>query len=293
MSSLRALEPIVIDEENIARINDKLRHLNEEISVSMSFVRRANGMSYEQLNERMTGIKFSTLKRYFQQSYTAMKPLHFLAALSWVLMVPMTSFYHGLRIKEHYRGMDDKAVEALLSVGRIPSFQFETALDLIASFMAPEQQREFRAFREKLQDDGVSKGYNDLMPPEKLDINLFAIDYYRSIAITMKRFRTKHKLSHNTMAHVLGMSQYQYSALEDERRTVQFPVSLGVRAKLGFMQSSHVEFTSEMTHFPEFHRLRQTQHLRDMLIVEAMRLLAEKQKAPVANILKEISALCL
>nr|WP_269808777.1 hypothetical protein [Enterovibrio nigricans] len=176
-------------------------------------------------------------------------------------------------------GYDDNAVDALLSIGRIPSYQFDTALDLITSFMKGEQEREFRAFRSKIEAENECGEYNNLLPPEKLDINLFAIDYYRSIAITMKRFRMENKLSHSTMAHVLGMSLYQYGALEDERRTVQFPVSLGVRAKIGFMKNSHVEFTSEMTHYPEFHRLMQSQHIRDMLIVEAMRLLTEKQKA--------------
>ena len=47
------------------------------------------------------------------------------------MMVPMTSFYYALKMKEHYRGMDSNAVKALYFIGRLPTMYIEMVLQLM------------------------------------------------------------------------------------------------------------------------------------------------------------------
>lgn len=278
-----------ISEERVCQIDHLLKNIDSEISISMSFMRRTYGMSFSELESRMSGINISTIKRYFQQSYPSMRPLHFLAALSWILMVPATAFYYKLSSKESFRGMDEKSIEALIYIGRLPYEQFETVLDLITNAMDSQEKESFTLFRNNLYEEGIEDQFDNLLPPKELDMNLFAIDYYRSVAITMKRFRLKNDISVKNMARVLGMSVHLYDALEDPRKTIPFSVSLGVRTKLGFLKSSHVEFTSEMTFYPQFHQLRRIQHRRDVLLVESMRRLPDNKKKWVTRVLREVS----
>ena len=281
----------IVDYKKILQIDSLLENLESEISISMSFMKRTYGISYEELDDRMLGINLSTIKRYFQPSYHSVRPLHFLAALSWILMVPATAFYKGMKSKETFRGMDTESIEALVYVGKLPFEQFETVLDLVTNTMDSASRVKFKKFREDNWVEGIEDNFDGLLPPETLDMDLFAMDYYRSIAITMQEFRIRNDLSIEKMALVLGMSEYSYQSLEDPNKTVNFPISLGIRTKLGFSQSSHVEFTREMKVYPEFHQLRRIQHRRDVLIVEAMRLLPDIRKSWFSNVLKEITSL--
>jgi len=221
-----------------------------------------------------------------------MRPIHVVAAYSWVTMVPMTSIYYGLKIREAYRGMDHDAVEAIICIGRMPTTEFNMILQIIYSFLNEKSKSEVDTLRATLIETyGDLDNYrdSDFLPPDVLDVDRFAEDYYRSIAITSKRFRMDNELTMDTMAKVLGLSHYQYRILEKEDDPKPFSMSIGVRVKLGFKIDSHVSFTKEMTSYPEFHNLRISQHIRDMLIVESMRHLPKARKKPVINILKELS----
>ncbi|EOY4513400.1 hypothetical protein ABMX68_02125 [Vibrio vulnificus] len=281
---------VAVSDQEIEKMDMLLKSIDTDMAVSMSYVRRAQGVSFEQLESRFSGINGSTLKRYMQQSYPSMRPIHVVAALTWVMMVPMTTFYYGLKMKEQYRGMDDKAIEALLCIGRLPSDQFNLYLELVANLMDEATRQEFLAFRADLESQySLLANYNDLLPPPVLDIHAFAIDYYRSVAITVKRFREEYNIPIETISRVLGLSEYQYHILEDVNKIRDFPVAIGFRVKLGFHLSSHVNFTSEMRQFPEFHQLRQVQHVRDILIVEAMSKLRGAKKKSAIEILSHLS----
>tara|TARA_Y100001956_G_scaffold69635_1_gene73057 strand:- start:59 stop:664 length:606 start_codon:yes stop_codon:yes gene_type:complete len=193
-------------------------------------------------------------------------------------------------MREHYRGMDEKAIEALYCIGRLPSEQFELYLDLVSNMMSEEGRAHFKTFRAEIESQvDPAIVYNELLPPPVLDINAFAIDYYRSVAITVKRFRTEHQIPIDVIARVLGLSEYQYQQLEDVNKVRDFSVAIGFRVKLGFELNSHVNFTSEMRMFPQFHQLRQIQHLRDALIVEALRHLNGECKVRAVEILTTLS----
>lgn len=281
---------VAVSEQEIRKMDTLLQNIDTDMAVSMSYVRRAQGISFKQLEQRFSGINGSTLKRYMQQSYPSMRPIHVVAALTWVMMVPMTSFYYGLKMKEQFRGMDDKAIEALLCIGRLPSDQFKLYLELVANLMNEEDRVAFLRFKSELESQtGLLSNYNELLPPTVLDIHDFAIDYYRSVAITVKRFRVQHNIPLETIARVLGISEYQYQILEDVNKVRDFPVAIGFRVKLGFQLSSHVNFTSEMRQFPEFHQLRQVQHVRDALIVEALTKVEKSRKNSAIDILMSLS----
>ena len=79
------------DASHIDNLNKCFSTFDTDIAISISYVRRAQGLSFRELENRMTGINSSTLKRYLQPSYSSVRPLHVVAALSWVMMVPMTS----------------------------------------------------------------------------------------------------------------------------------------------------------------------------------------------------------
>ncbi|MDC0612750.1 hypothetical protein OAP63_18630 [Vibrio sp.] len=282
--------PYEVSDKEIEYLDEMLKDINGDISVSMSYVRRAQGLTFEQLGEKFSGINVSTIKRYMQQSYPSIRPIHLVAAMSWVMMVPMTSFYYGFRLKEYYRGMDDDAVQALMCVGRLPSNQFEHIVSLIRNLLDTDQNQHISSYCKDLESEfGSIDNYDDLFPPQVLDLDAFAMDYYRSIAITVKIFREKNDITKETIARVLGLSSYQYDLLEDQYKTTSFPVAIGFRVKLGFKLASHVNFTSEMRMFPEFHELRKAQQFRDALIIEVLRHVPAKHKPHVINLLLEIA----
>lgn len=290
MSNLDNTKAFAVSDQEIDRLDEMLKTIDSDISIAMSYVRRAQGLTFKALDKRFSGINSGTLKRYMQQSYHSMRPIHIVAAYSWATMVPMTAFYYGFKLKEFYRGMDDNAVEALVCIGRLPTEQFNTFLNMVCNTLSEESRREFLTFRAAIESEyGVIENYSSLFPPAVLDINEFAIDYYHSVAITVKRFREENDISIDTISRVLGLSRYQYEALEKPNKIIHFPVSIGFRVKLGFKLNTHVNFTSEMRQFPEFHKLRQVQHIRDLLIVEALRKLKSNERQSMTQILTSLS----
>ncbi|RSD32543.1 hypothetical protein [Vibrio pectenicida] len=281
---------MIVSDERIHMLDSLFSTIDTDMAISMSFVRRAQKTSLVELGEKISGLNTSTLRRYMQQSYPCMRPIHVVAAMSWVLMVPMTSFYYALKVREHYRGMDDKAIEALYCVGRLPEEQFYLYLKMVSNLMGSEARAHFDVFQaELLSETTPSSCYDDLLPPKVLDINSFAIDYYRSIAITLRRFRQDNNIPIDVIARVLGLTEHQYVVLEDTNKIRDFSVAIGFRVKVGFELYSHVNFTSEMQQFPQFHQLRQHQHIRDSLIVESFRLLNTKSKSCASDLLSVLS----
>ncbi|WP_152430612.1 hypothetical protein [Vibrio aquimaris] len=282
---------MIVSEQRIQMLDSHFSTIDTDMAISMSFVRRAQKMSFSKLGEKISGLNCSTLRRYMQQSYPCVRPIHVVAAMSWIMMVPMTSFYYALRVREHYRGMDDRAIEALYCVGRLPSQQFDLYLEMVANLMDSEARSHFKAFQTKLLTETVpSSCYDDLLPPKVLDINEFAIDYYRSISITVRQFRQDNNIPIDVIARVLGLTGYQYRVLEDVNKIRDFSVAIGFRIKVGFELHSHVNFTSKMQLFPQFHQLRQHQHIRDTLIVESFRLLNADSKNLASDLLASLSS---
>ncbi|ASA57635.1 hypothetical protein [Vibrio gazogenes] len=283
---------LVVSEQETAHLDEVMKSLNSNVSAAMSYVRRVQKLTFSQLDKRFSGIQGSTLKRYMHQSYSSMRPIHVVAAYSWITMVPMTAFFHGFKQNKLYRGMGDSVVEALVRVGRVPTEVIELFLSMIFCMLNEESKQIFLTFRQQIEAEyGCMIDHSHLLPPDVLDINAFAIDYYHSIALTVKKFRHENNLSIDTISRVLGLSEYQYNILENPNRTIHFPVSIGFRVMQGFHLDAHVNFISEMKQFPEFHKLRQVQHVRDSLMIEALRLLGENERKSMIKVLMSLSEL--
>ena len=132
-----------IEKSKILELDHQMASIDIDIASSMSFVRRAQGLSVNNLGSQLVGLNNSTLKRYLQPSYKCIRPLHVVAALSWLMMVPMTAFYTHLNAKESYRGMDDISIQALQRVGKLPQLQFEHYINLITYLLGNVEKESF------------------------------------------------------------------------------------------------------------------------------------------------------
>jgi len=279
-------------EQELEYLDKILANIDLDIAVSMSYVRKVQGWTFPQLSKRFSNMEEIMWKRYMQPSYPSTRHIHVVAAYSWITMVPMTSFYKGLKIREAYRGMDNEAVEALICTGRIPNEQFNVVLNLIYNLLTDKGKTAVDELKAQLKlEYGDIDNYHeiDCFPPEQVDIKKFGEDYYRSIAFMMQEFRLEHGFSKEKVARVFGLSLYKYKRLEDPDIYQPFSMALGARLRLGFKVNSHVNFTEKMTIYPEFHHLRKLQHLRDLLIVESLKHLTHKQKKLITVILKKLA----
>jgi len=280
-------------EEELLLLDEKLANIDLDVAVSMGYVRKAQGWSFSTLSERFAGVNTQLLQRYMQQGYACVRPIHFIAAYSWVTMVPMTSFYKGLKIRESYRGMDETGVEALICIANMPYDLFSLTLQCIHCFLDEFGKKQVDILKKRLEHEyGVFNEalYQFCSAPPIIDIDKFAASYYRSIALTVTEFRKRHQLSPMTMARVLGLSEYKYRILEDPDNPQPFSMAIGLRVKLGFKLNGHVQFTHCMKDYPEFHEYRKLQHIRDSLLIESLRYIPEQQKPYVIGVIKGLSA---
>ncbi|SBS39715.1 hypothetical protein MSP8887_03966 [Marinomonas spartinae] len=278
----------ILPDELLDQLSVLLEGFEQNTVESMVYVKRTQGWTLDTLGARFSGIEPNLLKRYFQPHYSTIRPLHFIAAFSWLTMLPMTSFYRGANVREEFRGMDSSAIEALINIGRMPHEQFDVVLKCIHLYLDDDGKKTLDEFEKSLPllTNKVDREY---AAPSVIDLKKFGESYYRALAKYGKEFRAEYGLSKSTMAKVLGLSSYSYSVLEDEDNPQPLSILVGARMKLGFQLSDHFSFTQHMIEYREFHKFRGEQHARDMLLVESLRRLPEKQKPYVVEIIKGVA----
>lgn len=279
-------------EIELDEITEALKDVDQVVAVSMAHIRRIQGWSTHTICSRFTGVKTGTIKRYMQPFHQGTRPIHFIAAYSWVTMVLMTSFLKGLKITEPERGVDSDAIEAIIQCGRLPKNLFQSTLDIIFEYLSAQDKIIFKkTVAQVAREYGSLDDYNDqdFLPPQILDLNDFGNDYYQSLALAFQDFRAINKLSEEEMALGLGLSLNRYKTLEDHTQSkinCPFSLHIGIRIRQVFHTYSHVEFTKYMKVYPQFHQLRIVQHIRDTLLVEGLRLTPNKQKKRIIQIMK-------
>ncbi|WCN09103.1 hypothetical protein [Marinomonas mediterranea] len=278
----------ILPDEMLDQLSVLLEGFEQNAVESMVYVKRTQGWTPETIAARFSNIEPGLLKRYFQPRYSTVRPLHFIAAFSWITMLPMTSFYRGASVREEFRGMDSSAVEALINIGRMPHEQFDVVLKCIHLYLDNEGKHALDTLAQSLPPltNNIDTEY---AAPIVIDLKTFGDSYYRALAKYGKEFRSEHKLSKSTMAKVLGLSPYSYSVLEDEDNPQPLSILVGARMKLGFQLSDHFSFTQHMIEYSEFHKFRGEQHVRDMLLVDSLRRLPKKQKPYVIEIIKGVA----
>ena len=285
-----------ISDAELAAINEQLAHVYINVAMSMAYIRKFQGWTFHQLDARFEGISASTWRRYLQPSYTKMRPLHVVAAYSWLTMLPMACFYRGLNVREAYPDMDDLSVECLIHSGLLPKSQFHLITSHLYEYLTEKQQALVGVFGEGAKADfGILDDYSDsdFMFPSRLDIDAFADDYYRSLAISFKAFREANDIDLETMAHVLGLSLHRYKQCENPDNPVPLPVELGARLQVGFRLKNAMPFTANMQAFPQFHTVRRVQELRQTLLVDMLRHLDYKNKRHFSGIVSNLSSMDL
>ncbi len=279
-------------QSELDEITKALKDVDQVVAVSMAHIRRIQGWSTSSLCSRFTGVQTGTIKRYMQPFHQGTRPIHFIAAYSWVTMVLMTSFLKGLKITEPERGVDSDAIEAIIQCGRLPKNLFQSTLDIIFEHLSSPDKIIFTEKVKAVEEQyGSLNDYNDqdFLPPKIVDLNDFGNDYYYSLALAFQDFRKINSLSAKDMAAGLGLSLNRYKMLEDHTQNklkAPFSLHIGIRIRQVFHTYSHVEFTKYMKQYPQFHQLRIVQHIRDTLLVEGLRLTPITHKKRIIQIMK-------
>ena len=247
-----------LSNSELSELDKSLNNIDSQIAISLSYVKKIQGIGFEDISKRFSSISPITIQRYFQQSYKSKRSLHTLAAFSWFFMTPMAGFYSNMKARENWRGMTEKSARALLYVGNINRKNFEIITELLANSMSNEDKNDYIAFKGSI----LTVDDDDLGFPEQLDLDAFAIDYYQSIAVIFRKIRLEGNLSFKEMARRLNVTEKEYMKIEN-RQAFDLHISIGFRAKLAFKLDEHSTFSSEMTTYPKFHKLRLMQSYRE------------------------------
>lgn len=278
-----------VSDEELSHIAQMLEGYEQKVVEAMAYVKDAQGWSNDALASRFSNITPKLVGRYLQPAYTALRPLHFIAAFSWVTSIPMTSFWLGANIRESYRGMDQASVDALICIGNMPHDQFDVILKCIYFYLDDKAKQAVDQLATSLAP--ITSDMDALYEaPPVIDLDVFAKSYYRSLAKSSKAFRQAYNISKAQMARVLGLSTYKFNVLEDEDDPQPFSITIGARVKLGFKLSDHAGFSEDMEEYKEFHEFRKMQHARDMLLVESLRHLSDRHKPYVIEMIKGVAA---
>ena len=285
-----------VSEERLTVINELLINANIAIPMSMAYIRKVQGWDFNQLEKRFHGISKSTFQCYLQPSYQKIRPLHIIAAYSWLTMMPMACLYYGLRIKEAYPNMDDTSTECLIHSGLLPTNQFKLVISHLHDYLSVEDQE-----KANIGINAITKKYgsledyddSDYFFPQKLDIKKFGTDYYRSLAIGCKKVRQENNISANTMAKIVGLSPYRYQRLEDPENLTLLPVELGAKLQMGLGLDNAMLFTANMKTYSQFHTVRKLQLIRQSLLIELMKHLDNKNKKFFSSMVLNLSSMYL
>ncbi len=279
--------------------DDELQHIDEALKTfdagvvsSMQYIRELQGLAPRDIAERFTCEKPQNIYKYMQSSFEGVRPIHFAAAFSWVTKTPATGFYLNSNIKESYRGMNDQAVNGLISIGTMPYEQFDIVANCIYLYLDENGKSAVNRLKESLFEEFGDFEKNERLgePPAIIDLDKFAASYYRSSALTARNFRKNSNITQAEMARILGISTHRYQTIEDVEHMVPFPLSYAIRLKLAFKLTSHVGFTSLMDDYAGFHQFRIAQHVRDTIIVESLLHVSDAKKPYVIEIIKGVAS---
>lgn len=277
--------------EELQVISQRLERIDVQVGQTLAQIKDLQRWTYESLLSRFHGIKIDILKEYFRSRYEGVRPIHFVAAFSWMTMVPMTVFLKGLKVLEVERGMDVDTLEATLRCSNLSKKHFRLALDFIYTYLDADGRKHYDCYAEKIRKEfGSLDDFDDeqFLPPSHINLIDFGHDYYRSIGLALKDFRINNNLDEKIIATALGLSSARYKFLEDPDRSktnAPFSLGIGIRVRLAFHHYSHFEFTQYMETYPQLHTLRIVQHIREEKIAVALRHVPAQNKAKIFELL--------
>jgi hypothetical protein len=190
------------------------------------------------LEQRIQGVSNSSWRAYTQASYQQNRPLHALAAFCWLTQIGISAIYSGKHIQHYWPTVCDQTIKSIILSGLLPEMMFKRGHNLESELMP-------------LLND-IPQFQDAFLMPDKLDINDFKIDYYRSIALQLRQFRINNQLNYKLLSTILNEFTFRIKVFEDPDNPVTIPGFAAVRSKLGFRLKDTVIFTSGMRKYPQF-----------------------------------------
>ena len=252
----------------IEQLNHYAPIFNAEVGGALRWVMRQLGISVKLLEKRILGVSSSAWRSYTQMSYTQNRPLHVVAAFSWLTQVSMLAIFQGKHIQNYWPAVCNETIQSIISSGLLPEEQF---LHCIRLMTAKLDKRGYSISKEVIPILETIPNFQDtFLMPLKLDIDDFKADYYRSIAIQLKQFRQQQQIPIEILAAVINEPVSRTMAFEDPDNSVSISAFSAVRLKLGFKLQDTVMFTSGMTKYQHFYHARKVQQAREQVMLALM-----------------------
>ena len=248
-------------DKKILDLNNYNAIFNSEIGGALRWIMRRHKMTVKQLQSRIKGVSNSAWRSYTQMSYQQNRPLHVIAAFSWLTQISMLAIFKGNNIKHNWPRMCNETITGIILAGVLLEEQFEMMVNLILETLNKRRDIQTISIIKLLLKKLPHKNNNFLMP-EELDIDDFKEDYYQSIANQLRLFREKNGISMSLMGRVLNIPVNRLYTYEDLNNPVSIPTYVAVRLKLGFDLDQTILFLSGMKRYHNFYLLREVQQIR-------------------------------
>ena len=270
----------------IAQLNHYAPIFNAEVGGALRWVMRQLGISIKLLEKRIPGVSSSAWRSYTQMSYTQNRPLHIMAAFSWLTQVSMLAFFQGKNIQNYWPAVCNETIQSIITSGLLPEEQFLRCIQLMAAKM---DKRGYKVSKEVTPLlEAIPHFHDTFLMPSELNINDFKVDYYRSIAIQFRQFRKQQKIPIEVLAAVLNEPVSRTQAFEDPDNPVSIPTFHAIRVKLGFQLQDTVMFTSGMTKYQHFYHSKQVQQARGQVMLALMTPLSLLERQRINSFIQTI-----
>lgn len=280
----------ILPVEHLTKLDELEKVFNAECAESIKWIYSLQQWKPEQLEARIPKVKSSVWKGYGQKGYKNNRSLHVLAALSWLSQVTMSALYLGSNIEQFWQGVSRNVIETIVYSGLLTPSQFYYLV------LQMREKNTSQGFKVANIDDRLDRANRyidtEFLMPQVLDLDEFKKDYYRSVAISLRKFRLENNLSIDTMAHVLNITPNRCRSFEDPTYPVSIPLYVAMRLRLGFQlngtlmkdesENCHrstgiaceikdtVSFIENMEVFPGFVIAREIQQLREEIIIDLL-----------------------
>ena len=252
----------------IAQLNHYAPIFNAEVGGALRWVMRQLGISIKLLEKRIPGVSSSAWRSYTQMSYTQNRPLHVMAAFSWLTQVSMLAFFRGNHIHDYWPAVCNETIQSIITSGLLPEEQFLRCIQLMTAKM---DRHGYNIGKEVLPLlEAIPRFQDSFLMPSHLDINDFKADYYRSIAIQLRQFRQQEQIPIEVLAAIFNEPVTRTLAFEDPDNPVSIPAFAAVRIRLGFKLEDMTMFTSGMTKYHHLYNARQVQQAREKVMLALM-----------------------
>ena len=253
----------------IAQLNHYAPIFNAEVGGALRWVMRQLGISIKLLEKRIPGVSSSAWRSYTQMSYTQNRPLHVMAAFSWLTQVSMLAFFRGNHIHDYWPAVCNETIQSIITSGLLPEEQFLRCIQLMTAKM---DRHGYNIGKEVLPLlEAIPRFQDSFLMPSDLDINDFKADYYRSIAIQLRQFRQQEQIPIEVLAAIFNEPVSRTLAFEDPDNPVSIPAFAAVRIRLGFKLEDMTMFTSGMTKYHHLYNARQVQQAREKVMLALMK----------------------